>query len=305
MFPIHMNLGFFHQPFYEGLYFALSILLGIVLATRAMKKRGLDAEMFNASLLWILGGALVGARLAHFIFWNPALLLSNPGVFFNFVGGGFSITGGLAGGFLAGAIYFALKKANFWVYFAVASPVILLSQAVGRVGCFLNGDAWGQPTNLPWGLSFPRYGMDIPSFEIVRDYDSMAWSWAHKMNLVSDTSTATVPLHPTQLYEALGDLALMGIVLLLVAQAFKTGRNFSKVFMVHTGGYSLLRFALEFVHGDKDVTVWLGMTSLQISLLVLGLVCAVLYFVVKDEVDLSKLGKAVPAAAGAKGKAKK
>ena len=84
---------------------------------------------------------------------------------------------------------------------------------------------------------------------------------------------ATVPLHPTQLYEAFGDLALAGLVILLV----RTKGPTRQVAWLHLGGYATLRFALEFLHGDRDVTIWAGMTALQITLLCFAALSAMLY----------------------------
>jgi phosphatidylglycerol---prolipoprotein diacylglyceryl transferase len=265
MFPIHLNLGFRTFYYYEGFYFFVAILAATIVAVHRLKRAGLDANRFLDSLVWILLGAFLGARIFHFAFWDSQDFLKDPAAFFRFWEGGMSITGGLAGGVLGA--WFCFRRLDFWRIFAVTSPAVLLGQAIGRLGCFLNGDAWGLPTRLPWGIAQPKFGTFLPGFVADQQVPSDAWSWSVARGFTDPLSLATTPLHPTQLYEALGDLVLAGMVLLLARNLAKTKGPWSKVGWLHLGGYSLLRFGLEFLHGDRDVTVWAGMTALQLGLL--------------------------------------
>ena len=106
MYPIHLDLGFRVFHYYEGLYFFLSILVAAFVAVWLLKRAGLDAQRFLDSLVWILLGAFLGARISHFVFWEPATLGENPLSFFLIWEGGMSITGGLAGGFIAAWVCF-------------------------------------------------------------------------------------------------------------------------------------------------------------------------------------------------------
>ena len=277
MFPIDLNLGFRVFYYYEGFYFVIAILVAFLLAVRRLRAAGMDPTVFEDALAWILLGALLGARVSHFVFWDLDSLLADPLGFFRFWDGGLSITGGLAGGILAAYVYFRRRGADFWKYFAVTSPAVLVGQAIGRVGCFLNGDAWGVPTTLPWGVSEPKFGTLVPGF--VRDHlvPSQAWVWSVSHGFTSPSASATVPLHPTQLYESLGDLLLAWVVLRLLRSLRASGGGWEKVFWLHLGGYSLLRFTVEFLHGDRDVTVWAGMTALQLGLAAFAVASAVLY----------------------------
>jgi phosphatidylglycerol:prolipoprotein diacylglycerol transferase len=102
---------------------------------------------------------------------------------------------------------------------------------------------------------------------------SDAWSWSVALGYTDPSAMATVPLHPTQIYEAFGDLALAGLVILLVRSQGPTRR----AAWLHLGGYATLRCALEFLHGDRDVLLWAGMTALQLGLLAFAVVSAVLF----------------------------
>ncbi|BDU73191.1 prolipoprotein diacylglyceryl transferase [Mesoterricola silvestris] len=277
MWPIHLDLGFKVVYYYEGFYFLIAIAAAAALAARRLKRAGLGTALFLDGLPWILFSAIVGARVFHFVFWDVKALLAEPLSFFRVWEGGLSITGGLAGGVGAGYLWFRRGKGDFWRVFAVASPAVLVGQALGRVGCFLNGDAWGIPTTLPWGVPLPKYGTLLPRMTLDTRLPSDAWAWCVQQHSILPTALATLPLHPVQLYEALGDLLLAGGVVLLARRAEGGGGRWSQVFWFHLGGYSVLRFALEFLHGDRDALVWAGMTALQIGLLGFSAAAAILF----------------------------
>jgi phosphatidylglycerol---prolipoprotein diacylglyceryl transferase len=275
--PIHLDLGFRIIYFYEGFYFLIAILVAGFLAARRLDKAGLGTAVFQEALPWILLSAIAGARIFHFAFWDLETFRAHPLSIFRVWEGGLSITGGLAGGVTSAYLCFRRSKADFWQAFAVASPAVLLGQAIGRLGCFLNGDAWGVPTTLPWGVPLPKFGTVLPW--LTRDHlvPSEAWTWCLQQRFILPTAAATVPLHPTQLYEALSDLALAGIILLVARKAVRGETPASQVFWLHLGGYSALRAGLEFLHGDRDALVWAGMTALQIGLWGFSAVAGILF----------------------------
>jgi len=277
MYPVHLNLGFRIFYFYEGFYFLVAIVAAYLFALGRLKRAGLDPDAFADSVLWILLGALAGARSFHFVFWDWAALRADPMTFFRVWEGGLTITGGLAGGVLAAVACFRRHRVDFWAYAAAVSPAVLLGQAVGRVGCFLNGDAWGIPTGLPWGVAQPRFGTLIPGFRPEPRMASAAWEWCVGRGFCGPDSLATVPLHPTQLYECLGDLLLAGLVILRVRTLASAGRPLRAGLWLHLGGYALLRFGLEFLHGDREELFWAGMTTLQLGLAGFAALCAALY----------------------------
>lgn len=277
MWPIHLDLGFKVVYFYEGLYILIAILAAAALATHRLKRAGLGTALFLDGLPWILLCAILGARIFHFVFWDVKALLAHPFSFFLLWEGGLSITGGLAGGVTAAFVWFRRGKGDFWQAFAVASPAVLLGQAIGRLGCFLNGDAWGVPTTLPWGVPLPKFGTILPGMTIDHRVTSEAWNWCVQQHSILPTALSTLPLHPTQLYEAVGDLALAGGVILLARRVGRGETRWPQVFWFHLGGYSALRFGLEFLHGDRDVLIWAGMTALQIGLLVFSAAAGVLF----------------------------
>lgn len=266
MYPIDLNTGFHIFYYYEGLYYLISVAVAYAWAAHRVKRYGMETDRLTEYVIASIAGAILGGRISHFLFWQPSLLISDPLAFFRIWDGGMSITGGLAGGIIGARLCFIGRKQDFWQFFAALSPAVLLGQAVGRVGCFLNGDAWGIRTDLPWGVRFPKFGTLIPGFKRDNLVPGYAWDWAKSRGLVSNGDMYTPPLHPTQLYESLGDMLLMAAILFLIHRiGFKSSGK--KVALFHIGGYSLLRFLLQFIHGDRGVIVWRGMSALQLCLL--------------------------------------
>ena len=107
MFPIHLDIDFNQIYFYEGLYFLISIGLGLCLlqvGTCQWRKN----RVVEGLVTWSILGALLGARLSHFLFWNLDLFLSNPAILFSLSGAGNSITGGFLG--VLGGYFFTRGK---------------------------------------------------------------------------------------------------------------------------------------------------------------------------------------------------
>jgi len=267
MFPIHLDLGFTKLHFYEGFYFLISILTGILLARAQAKKNKMNLEKFDTFTIWVILGAIIGGRLSNFIFWNSEQLLTKPWTIFFVWQGGISITGGVAGGIFGGWLYSRIQKLAFWELFANIAPILLLSQAIGRIGCFLNGDAHGIASNLPWAVKFPRYGTYIPTFKKETAYSGFAWLWSYDQGLVTRDSTLSAAIHPTQIYEMLLDLILMGFIILLHKVVKAKGLSNKLVFYTLIGVYSFYRFFLEFIRADRSGLSPLGISYMQILLI--------------------------------------
>ncbi len=271
MLPIHLDLGFNQIYFYEGMYFLISIVLAVWWIYKRVEKYEGEVDKFEGLVLWAILWALVGARVSHYLFWESDRFLADPTVILSLTGAGNSITGGLVGGMFGGWLYTRKNKMNYWEYFSILSPGILLGQGLGRIGCFLNGDAYGKATSSFLGVQFPRYGTTVPAFETEYRISSSAWQYSFENGLVDQASTMSAALHATQLYEMAGDFLLIGIVLWVFNKYFQADKKSPLIFFIHTGGYALLRFALEFLRADNEGTTMMNMTNLQIVLLLYGI----------------------------------
>ena len=134
-----------------GILLAIGMIAAIFIALRESKRLGIkEDDILNIAMIAIPCG-IIGARIYYVIF-NWSFYSGNFSEILNFRGGGLAIHGGILAGVLAGFIYTKVKKLNF---FKVADCVILglpLAQAIGRWGNYLNQEAHGGPTDLPWGI---------------------------------------------------------------------------------------------------------------------------------------------------------
>ena len=186
--PLLFQLGPFSLRWY-GLLIALAVLLGLVLATRLGKLRGIDPALIADLLPILVLAAVVGARIYYVLFewrqyqlnWLDALAVWR---------GGIAIHGALLGGTAAVILYARWRRLAFWNLLDVLLPSVALGQAIGRWGNFFNSEAFGLPTDLPWKLTIP---------------------FANRPVEFLDTST----FHPTFLYESLWNLGVLALLLLL------------------------------------------------------------------------------------------
>lgn len=217
-------------------WYALAYIVGIVAGWRisvaALKRPvlwrhdvpAMTPEQLENLLTWIVVGIIGGGRLGYVLFYKPAYYLAHPLEIPILWEGGMSFHGGFIGVMLAILIFSrrnALPLGGVADTIALASPPAIL---LGRIANFINAELWGRPTDLPWGVIFPG---------------SAAQSCA--------TATTLCARHPSQLYEA----ALEGALLLAVLVWLAFRRGGLKVPWLLTGvfltGYGLSRFAVEFV----------------------------------------------------------
>ena len=134
-----------------GVLMATGMILGTYLALKEAKRVGIsEDDVLNLAICAIPSG-VIGARLYYVIF-NWSYYSQYPSQILNFRGGGMAIHGALIGGILAGFIYTKVKNINFFKMADIALIGMPLAQAIGRWGNYINGEAHGGPTNLPWGI---------------------------------------------------------------------------------------------------------------------------------------------------------
>ena len=137
--------------------------------------------------------------------------------------GGLAWQGGFLGGTLAGVWFARSKKLSLRPVLDLVAPYIALGQAIGRIGCFLNGCCYGKPVS--WGIYFPTHG---------------------------------ARLHPTQLYEMAG----LFIIFLMLKGAQKKPHQAGFIFVFYLWLAAIERFVVEFYRGDDDI-LWLGLKLTQ------------------------------------------
>ena len=191
---------------------SIGFVLGIVVATKLAKFNNIDPDLVVDILLFAIPAAIVGARLYYVAFeWD--YYKDNLIDIVNLRLGGLAIYGGLIGAFIVGAIYLKKKKLSFFKVVDIFMPAIALGQSIGRWGNFINQEAYGRVTNLPWGI--------IINGEKV---------------------------HPTFLYELIGDF----IIFIILYRICKGNKKFDgQVFSLYLILYGILRFFVEGLRIDS------------------------------------------------------
>lgn len=230
MYPTLFHLGSFRLSTY-GLMMMLAFLAGIFLAVRRGRSRGVPKDFIENLSTVILLGSMAGARglyvLTHldefrgdwFSIINPIQPDGNFGI------AGLVLLGGVLAAIPLTIWYTRRKGLAVLDVVDLLSPSLALGMALGRVGCLLNGCCYGKSCELPWALTYP------------------AGSHLHVLG----------PVHPTQAYLILGDLCLMGILLL----AARARRFPGQIFALFLICYSPLRFGVEFLR-DYEASMILG-----------------------------------------------
>ncbi len=253
MYPKILDIGPITIHTY-GLLLAVAFIAGIWLTSRYARRQGVDPDaIWNLGLI-IIFSALVGAKLLLFLSdysyysQNPREIFSlstlrSSGVYY----------GGLLLALAASAWYLRAKDLPGWTVADLAAPGIALGQAIGRLGCLSAGCCFGKPTQLPWGITFTdRYAYD---------------------NVGVPLNTA---LHPTQLYEAAGSVAVCLFLVWRLSRKHLTGQ----VILEYLFLYSLLRFVIEFFRDDERGFVFHGLlsTSQLIAVLTVLVSAGLLYY---------------------------
>jgi phosphatidylglycerol:prolipoprotein diacylglycerol transferase len=147
--PVVFSIGL--EVRWYGIMVVLAVVAVIALAVLEARRVGLPVEhIYNVALWAIIGGILV-SRLLHVIDkWD--YYMANPRQIIGFAG--LTVYGAVLGALLAVLIYCWVKKLSFWQMGDVVAPGAIVGQAIGRIGCFINGCCYGLPTSLPWGVVY-------------------------------------------------------------------------------------------------------------------------------------------------------
>jgi phosphatidylglycerol:prolipoprotein diacylglycerol transferase len=237
-----------------GLMLMFAFTAAILVLNKRAKRVGIDPDLLVMFYQIIIIAALVGSRLLHFVFAEPALFFSNPLVFFDFDQGGFAFYGGAIGGALAGSVYIKRKRISFWKLLDAAAPTLMLGLAVGRMGCFFAGCCHGRVVTGAQASSL----LSLPggSVVLVEGWPVIAFNFAAGVGV---GSIHGVPIFPTQLFESLGAFS----VFLFLSWLWTKHRRFDgMIFGILMMIYPILRSTIETFRGDVvRGTDWFGLLS--------------------------------------------
>ena len=212
-----------------GLLFASAFLSGYIVFTRFLATERLTSEMLDELLIYIAVGTVIGARLGHCFFYEPEYFLKNPIEILKIWKGGLASHGAAIGILLSLWLYIRKHKLSFlWLIDRIVI-VVALGGAFIRLGNLFNSEIYGLPTELPWGIEFVRDKL----------YDSN-----------TGELLATVPRHPTQLYEALSYIAIFFMLFLFYRKRHMKVRD-GFIFGLFMILLFTARFFIEFVKNDQ------------------------------------------------------
>ena len=217
MYPILFRLG--TVPIYSyGFFIALGFAAGFVISALRARRVGVPLERMADLFFWAFLSSFVGSRLL-FVVLHLDRYRENPLRMLHLEEGGLVFYGGLV---LAAAVCLWIMRHHrlpVWRLADVFAPPIALGLFFGRIGCFLAGCCYGKETALPWGVTFTRP-------------ESLA-----RLN---------VPLHPTQLYDAVNGLALFSFLVWVEKRKGFEGQIFWLLLLL----YAVTRFFIEMFRGD-------------------------------------------------------
>jgi phosphatidylglycerol:prolipoprotein diacylglycerol transferase len=221
MSPVIFKIGPITIRWY-GVLIMAGVVLGLYLAGREAKRQAVDIGFIHDLFFYMLISAIIGARLYYVIFsWD--LYRNNMGEILAFWHGGLAIHGAIIGGVLSALIYTRLKGVSFWQVADICSPSLILGQAIGRWGNFFNQEAFGRPTDMPWGIFIDKA--------------------QRPLQYIQETH-----FHPTFLYESLWDFS---VFLFLLWVRRRKGIIRGDVFLGYLLLYSLGRFFVEGLRTDS------------------------------------------------------
>ena len=221
--PVLFTL-FGHPIVWYGLLFALGlIILGPWIEKKMWEHEKLDSKWFESLAVYVFVGTIVGARLGHVLFYDPAYYLANPAKIFVTWEGGLASHGGTIGIIIACWLYSrrVTRKSILWVLDRLAVPTGIVAAMI-RLGNLTNSEIFGRPTTLPWGFRFIRseeYRHLVPNMDM--------------------------GCHPTQIYEALCHLAVFALCMWLYWKRDAARRYSGLIVGVFLTGIFLSRFIIE------------------------------------------------------------
>lgn len=248
--PKSFSVFGFRIAFY-GVIIGVGVLCGVLLAAHMAKKESMDPDMIWDFAIYAIIFSIIGARLYYVVFqWD--MYKNNLLEVFNLRNGGLAIYGGVIAAFLTLYVYTRAKKQSFLQMVDVCVPGLILGQAIGRWGNFMNREVFGGYTDNPVAMRLPIAA--VRSRDIT---ESVAAHIAEGANYIQ--------VHPTFLYESLWNLLVL--VLMLVYRRHKKFQG--EIWLFYLGGYGLGRFWIEGIRTDQ---LYLTGTTIPVSQL-LAAVC--------------------------------
>ncbi len=228
-----------------GVIIAIGIIAAAVLVYNLARRTGQNADNYIDITIAVVIAAIIGARIYYVAFkWSD--YKDNPAEIFNLRHGGLAIYGGIIFGVICGLIVCKIKKISFLQVIDTCAPGIVLGQAIGRWGNFINKEAYGGFTDSLFAMQIKYSEANgVVTDELVK-------------NMVNIDGTKYIQVHPTFLYESVWCLAVFVLIMIFRKKAKYSG----EVALWYIGGYALGRVWIEGLRTDQLV---IGNTGIAVS----------------------------------------
>lgn len=248
-----------YDVYWYGIIIGIGFILAFLYAMKNLKRFGISADKFLDCVIVGLITAVLGARLYYVLFrWD--MYKDNLASIFAIHDGGLAIYGGIIGALLGGCIVAKIVKLSIPAVLDIAALGFLIGQGIGRWGNFVNQEAFGTPTDLPWGMM--------------------------------SENTAGQTVHPCFLYESLW--CLLGFVLLHIFSK-KFRKYDGQIFLLYLAWYGLERMIVEGLRTDSLYTPFLNLRVSQILAAVTMITAIVLLIVFRNRTVMAVNAAAVQA----------
>lgn len=219
-----------------GIFIATALLIGLFIGIKRAPKYGIDPDIVLDFFLYMTPAIVIGARL-YYVAFNFDYYASYPLEIFDTRAGGLAIHGGIIAGIIVAIVLCRVRKVNFMSLADVIIPGLPLGQAIGRWGNYVNQEAYGNQTDLPWAIT------------------------------VNDAVLGIIKVHPTFLYESIWNLLIFGFLFFYEEKIKKVD---GELLFVYLGLYSIGRFFIEGLRTDS--LMFLGFRIAQLISLALVVV---------------------------------
>lgn len=223
------------EIYFYGVIIAAGFILAALFCARQAAKFGLTSDDLFDYVIWLIPTCIIGARL-YYVLFKLDYYIANPGDIFSIRDGGLAIYGGIIAGVITGILVCRHKKIPVMALGDLAAFGLLIGQAIGRWGNFINREAFGAQTDI-----FCRMGLTTPSGE-------------------------TIFVHPTFLYESLWNF--IGLIVLYILLRRGKRRYDGQFFCLYIFWYGLGR---AWVEGLRTDSLYIGSTDIRVSQLLAAL----------------------------------
>ncbi|MBN1444900.1 MAG: prolipoprotein diacylglyceryl transferase [Candidatus Omnitrophica bacterium] len=225
MYPEFLRIGTFVIYWY-GVMIAAGVFLSSWIFQKNAYRSGYSPELVSKLVFWIIVWGIAGGRFLHVLVQMP-YYYRHPVHILSIRNGGLAVEGAVIAALLFIAVYSKIRRFNLNEILDILALSVPLGQALGRVGCFLNGCCYGRPTGMFTGVSFPPF-------------------YSEKV-------------HPTQLYYSISYILLFFFLNAVRKRKMKPGF----VFCVYLMGFALIRYIVDMLRGDLHYT-FLGLYLTQV-----------------------------------------